>query len=424
MQKAIERLQYLQQKIFLGWWVVGGAIGIRVLVTGLLLQAYGTYAVAWQEEFGWGKTALAFAFSLQQAQSGLISPLQGWLLQLFPPKIIIRLGLVLLGIGFLLLSSVSSLAGMYVVFLVMATGAAFSDLLSLTTAVVNWFERKRSTALALMQLGVSIGGFLVPAVAWSILQSGWRVTAVASGLLVLLIGLPLSAVIHRKPEEHGLLPDGALSTMSESTDSELSMAVSSNQERDFTLREATHTTSFWLLSCGHGLALMVVSAIMVHLVVYLSGDAGYSLAAASLFVALMTALTIVGQIVGGVLGDRISKRKLATLAMLGHSFALAALAAAQWLPYALFFAILHGFSWGMRGPLMLALRAEYFGRSSFASIMGIANIFSMVGMMSGPLLMGYLADYFNSYIPSFAVLALLSLTGCFMFWFATKPSLR
>ena len=57
---------------FYGWWVVAGAIGVQILQSGLMLQAFGIYVPVWREEFGWSKTALATVFSIQRLESGLL----------------------------------------------------------------------------------------------------------------------------------------------------------------------------------------------------------------------------------------------------------------------------------------------------------------------------------------------------------------
>src|SRR2546425_2673730 len=69
--------------------------------------------------------------------------------------------------------------------------------------------------------------------------------------------------------------------------------------------------------------------------------------------------------------------------MLGHATALMvlALASAYWI--VLLFAVLHGLSWGMRGPLMAAIRADYFGSASFGTITGVSSMIVMFGMILG-----------------------------------------
>src|SRR5207244_11969829 len=68
-------------------------------------------------------------------------------------------------------------------------------------------------------------------------------------------------------------------------------------------------------------------------------------------------------------------------------------------------------SWGMRVPLMAAIRADYFGSASFGTITGVSSMIVMFGMILGPLVAGVLADRTGSYVPGFSVLAALAAAG-------------
>ena len=72
------------------------------------------------------------------------------------------------------------------------------------------------------------------------------------------------------------------------------------------------------------------------------------------------------------------------------------------------------------GPLMQALRADYFGSSAFASIMGVSSMIVMVGPMLGPFAAGWMADATGSYATGFVALAALTALGI-LFFVATKP---
>ncbi len=85
------------------------------------------------------------------------------------------------------------------------------------------------------------------------------------------------------------------------------------------------------------------------------------------------------------------------------------------------FTLLHGLAWGMRGPMMTAMRADYFGASSFGTIMGFSSMIVMFGMMVGPVVAGFMADRTGSYQSGFAVVALGSLLGFFFFLLAVQP---
>ena len=82
---------------------------------------------------------------------------------------------------------------------------------------------------------------------------------------------------------------------------------------------------------------------------------------------------------------------------------------------------LHGLAWGMRGSLMQAMRADYFGAASFGQIMGISSLIIMLGQIGGPLLAGWMDDTTGSYRSGFVVVALLASLGVVFFALATPP---
>jgi MFS family permease len=86
------------------------------------------------------------------------------------------------------------------------------------------------------------------------------------------------------------------------------------------------------------------------------------------------------------------------------------------------FAVLHGLAWGARGPLMQAIRADYFGRTSFGAIMGASTTIIMIGQIGGPLLTGVMADATGDYVLGFTVMAVLAGLGSGFFILARRPA--
>jgi sugar phosphate permease len=404
--------------VFFGWWIVAGGVGIQTLIAGVLNQAYGAYVVILQDTFGWSKTSFSIAYAIQQAESGLLGPMQGWLLDRFGPRNIMRVGLVLLGLGFILFSQIDTLTGFYLAFLVMAIGSSLGGFMSIVTTIVHWFERRRGTALAIMQTGAGIGGLLVPLVAWSLETNGWRATAFGSGVLVIVLGLPLTTLMRHRPEQYGLVPDGIEAR--KALPSALSPQPSALAP-DFTARQALRTPAFWTLSLGHSLGVMVVAAVSVHLVPYLTEERGYSLAGAAGVVSAMTTTMMAGQLSGGLLGDRFSKRLIATLATCGHVLAMLVLAYASVAALVIGGAMLQGLSHGLRGVQMMPLRADYFGRRAFATIAGFSSLVMTGFIMAGPIMVGRIADQRGHYQLGFQVLAVVAAIGALMFAVSARP---
>src|ERR671915_1602697 len=405
------------KKIFYGWYMVGAAVGLQFLQAGLVTQAFGAYLAVLADEQGWSKTALSGAAALQQMEVALLGPVLGWLLDRFGPKGFVRAGVVVFGAGLCLLSQVETLPQFYGAFIVIALGSSLCGFFPLNVALIHWFERKRARALSAMSIGLAFGGIAVPLVASSLTTFGWRSTALASGIFAIAVGLPLAMVIRNRPEDHGEVVDG----MAEETPSKNQVLEKEDATRDFTAREALGTPAFWLLSLGHGFALFVVHAVSVHAITHLKEGLGYSVATASLVISLVTGCQIAGVLLGWAIGERHKKRLIAAACMLGHALGLLLLTYATSLPMVIAFAVLHGTAWGLRGPFMQAMRADYFGRSAIGMILGLSFMIIVVGQVGGPLIPGIFADLTGDYRVGFTILAVLAGLGSGFFLLAKKP---
>ena len=400
---------------------MAAGFGLELLVGALMFHAYGAYVVLLRKEFGWSKTMLSAAFAMARAESGILGPLQGWLTDRFGPRLLIWIGMVIFGVGFILFSQITSPLTFFLTFFLMALGSSLGGFLPMAVAIVAWFRRRRTLALSITGTGMAVGGLLTPVVVASLTRIGWRWTAFLSGVLVLAAGLPLAQIVRHRPERYGLRPDGDLPEFVTGAGLFDRAAPALARSADFTAREAIRTPAFWYISLGHGSALLVVSAVLVHAVVHVTERLGYSLAQAATVVALMTGMQITGQICGGWAGDRYEKRAIAAGCMVGHAAGLLLLAFATAFWMVLGFAVLHGVAWGMRGPLMSSIRADYFGSTSFGMISGLSSTIVMLGLIGGPLIAGVLADRTGSYQGGFSILATLAALGSIFFVLARRP---
>ena len=270
----------------------------------------------------------------------------------------------------------------------------------------------------MMQFGSALGGMFVVLVGLSIQTFGWRVTAFASGVIAIVVGWPLARMIRSRPEDHGQTIDGLPPAPKDTRHTEITA------EPAFSAREALRTSAFWLISLGHGFSLLVVQAVNVHAITHIKEGLGYSLALASLVFTLVTAGQFFGVMLGWAVGDRFAKRKVAAACMLMHAAGLLMLTFAVGPVMLVLAALVHGVGWGLRGPFMQAIRADYFGRRSIGLIIGLSSLITVLGNIAGPLVAGAFADLTGNYQMGFTILSLLAALGSLFFWLATPPPSR
>jgi sugar phosphate permease len=408
------------KKIFYGWWMVGAGSVMQFVQGTLLLHAFGAYFAVLRDDRGWSKTELSGAAAMHQLEAAVLGPLLGWFLDRFGPQWVIRTGAIVFGCGFMLLSQIDSLLAFYGAFIMTAIGASLCGFFPMNVALIHWFEKKRARALSMMQIGMAGGGLCVPLVAAALAIWGWRATAFASGVLIILICLPISFIIRSRPEDYGLRMDGAVPG---SPDSIAGLKDERKDgTRDFTAREALRTQAFWLLSLGHGFALFVVMGVNTHAITHMKEGLGYSIEVASLVITLQTVAQLCGVGIGAWIGDRLNKRLISAGCMLGHMAGLLFLTYAVNGAMIVAYALLHGAAWGLRGPMMQAIRADYFGRSAIGMILGLSFMIIVIGQVGGPMIAGILSDLTGNYRAGFTVLALLAGLGSAFFLFAKRPA--
>ena len=410
------------RRFFYGWTLVGVAAFVMVIGTVPLFQGMTAWFVVFESTFGWSRTQLSIAFSLSRVEGSIMGPISGYLIDKLGSRRMVLIGLVVAGGGFVILSQMQSIWHFYTAFVVMSMGVGLGTWMPMMTVLNNWFVRNRSTAMALAMEGFLVGGMvLVPVLAFAIDpdavgRPGWRNTALAIGLFLIVVAFPLSRLVRNAPEPYGQYPDGEATAMRRQTAS----AGASDDEADFTWQEAIRTKSFWLITMGHACSSIVIVTITVHLGPMLA-DRGFSLQTIGWVVGAYTGVAAVFTLIGGYVGDRLPIRLALFVFSAIQSGAVLLLMLAETQLMAYTFAVLMGIGFGGRNPLTTAIRGVYFGRKAFASITGMSMIPMNVMLLGAPLFAGIMFDSTQSYTVPMTVVAIVSLAGSTLFLFLGSP---
>ena len=409
------------KKTYYGWYLVPVFGLVMLVATTPLFHAMGIWAVAMERAFGWNRTQLSLALSFTRIEGGILGPLEGYLIDKYGTRRMVLVGMLVMGFGWVIFSFTNHIFVFYLAYLVIALGQGLGSWLALNTMLNNWFIRRRSFVMGLANSVSRLGSlFFVPLLAWLVDPDmpdrlGWSATALILGIVIFGIAFPLTRLLRNRPEDYGLLPDGDAEVGLKPGVKVDSIEGKNEINRDFTVGQALRTKAFWFISLGHGCTSMVILAIMLHLAPMMT-DMNYTLQTASFVVSGYTAVSMVFQLIGGYVGDRIAKNvalMIFTMCQAAGVFVLTF--GAPTLTTAYGFAVLFGIGFGGRNPISSSIRGDYFGRKNYGKIMGVSQVPMNVLLLIGPIFAGLMGDNTGSYTVAFGVLGLLPLLEEYVF---------
>ena len=422
--------------VFYGWYLVGVASMMLTIMSLTVFQSTGTYFVALNREFGWSRTLLSGGFAFSRIQGAAIGPIEGFLIDRFGNRTMFIFGFSMMGAGFLMLSQLregvvlldvlpfSAVMQYYIALGVITIGSGLGGWLTMMSMVNNWFSRQRSFAMATAMSGIHFGGFLVPVLAFFIDHEGFRPSMMVIGVLVLAIVAPVALVMRNKPEDYGMRPDGdppqSATARVQGEGTSAAPGSDLDSEPEYTAWQALKTPAFWVVTIVHMSSTLSLVALSVHLAPKLT-DMGMSLTGAGFVAFGYTLIALPFQFLSGYIADRLPKPPLICLFLLTQAAALVVIAYAENVFMAYVFALLWGIAFGGRGPLLTAIRGDYFGRKAFATIMGLSQLPTSIVMVITPLYAGYVFDVRGSYFIPFMSFAFCALAGAVLIMFARRP---
>jgi len=392
------------KKVFYGWWIVLSGFFIGLYASSVTFYGITAFVAPIIKEFGWSYTQVSFGFSLRGLESGIFSPLIGFLADRFGSRILLLIGSILVGLALIILSLSHSLTMFYLCLLLLGFGGGGIMALVTLTAVAHWFRKKVGIAFGIVVSGLGASGLFVPIIVMLIDQYGWRTALIILGLGMWAIGIPLSLIVRDRPEPYGLLPDGEVAPKGLGPLEKVENAKAT--ETDVPFRKVLKEKSFMYLGLVEFMRIAVVSGVCLHVMPYL-GEMGMSRVTAGVVAAGIPLFSIIGRILFGWLGDRYDKRYTLASAYLGISLGMFVFCyvETEWL--SLIFLLL--FSTGYGGGMVLrgSVVRDYFGRTSFGKNAGVIAGVGSIGGVIGPTLAGFVFDSLGSYYPVWIAFGIL-----------------
>jgi MFS family permease len=387
-------------RFFYGFHVVSACFLILFLCWGMVLNTFPIFVKPMTIDMDWGRGALSLALLMGSVGSALTAPAAGMLIDRIGARSVMATGAAIIGLGLLAGSLISQLWQLYIVFALIGCGLMCSTVIPCSLVISNWFTARRGTAMAVAFAGTSLGGMVMAPVAnWIILNWSWRVAFVVSGVMILVLAIPLILlVIRTHPSEMGLEPYRGAETGDDTGQGIWGVS----------LKGALSLPAFWQIAAIMFVLGLVTSGLGTHCVAYLT-DLGHSPTSAALAWSAVMGVMIVGILLSGPIADRWGARKamLIDCALFAVSIAVLVWAQPYWV--VLTFSVIYGLALG--APLVInpLLTGGYLGMRHFGAIYGALNIAGTVGAAIGPVGAGIFFDAQKTYLPVFYLFVALML---------------
>ena len=385
-----------------------------------LFYSLGVFFKPLQEEFRWSATLISSVQSLHLLVFFCSSFIIGWSTDKIGPRWTLGWGGTLLGVGFFCCSFMNEIWHFYIFYTIASFGAGIIWVLP-TTTIQRWFIKGRGLTLGIVAAGVGFGTLIyAPAVSYLIESYGWRKSYIICGITTWLILMVAAFFIRKSPEVMGLKPYGWESIQSKTKSGKPNGYSKVWRDEEWTFKEALRTKSFWLLCILYLCTVLPIHMVMVHIVPYAIG-LGISKSAAAGALGLTGGISILGRITMAWSAEKSGWRLslYVCLLMCAVLFIWLLYVDSVWMIY--FFAVVYGFFYGGKTPLIPGLIGLMFPGKSLATITGSIHGISLIGGAFGPIIGGIVYDSTKSYAVAFIIGAFFWAAAVLFLFLAKTP---
>jgi MFS family permease len=382
-------------------------------VIAVLFACFCTVFAAYSIRYSYGTLLpeMLPSLSITKAQAGVIyssyfiaytilSPIMGMLSDRFDMRILVSVFVAVMGAGTFLMQYATSVVQASLFFTIAGIGCAACWAPVMAVAQRWTSDKHRGMSLALVDAGSTLGvmaaGALVPL---AVAGSGWRLGWMSLGILGLALGIVDFFLIRNAPAQK-----------SSSTSNE-----SGSRERlpGTTYKKLFNDRRFWIIGLAYLLTGFAIMIPFTFLSTYAVQELSFPYDSATMLVTIIGAGGLVGKLTLGPLSDKIGRIKIMVLCAIliaGGSLGLAYNRGWVLMAFTFIFGAGYGACWSMYA----ACASDFFSKKAAGGIIGIWTFYLGIGLLSSPIIGGWLADVTGTLIWSFIIAAVSGLGSLFL----------
>ena len=406
-QQAAPALLWPFKTLYYGWGVAATSMIMAFATVQLYGPVLSVFVKPIGDDMGWNRTEIAFAFTIGSFLGSMFTTAIGRFLDRHGARMVAALAAMFIAAMLLGLAIMQAPWHMWIFFGLARAVSIAGVQLGATVAVANWFIQKRGRAAAMGAFGQRFGQAVVPLMLLPlILGLSWRSAYVALSISTLLLAaLPAFLFLRRRPEDYGMLPDGASPDGYRSEPpSAREVARAAVDNTPWTVREAFRTRAFWLIVVTMATISFAQTATNLHAAASFQ-EKGISFAASATIVFVFAMTSAISTFPWGWLIDRLHIRYVMMASATLYCASMFLIMNATTYLGAVAFGVVFGTAAGAWTLGFRLLIPNYFGRRSTGSIRGAtAPIIAFIGPV-GPTLAGAIRDITGDYELAFAIFA-------------------
>lgn len=412
-------------RIFYGWWILVASFIVVFIYSGV---GYYSFQLIWEairDDYSWSMASLTASFTIVYATIAISAPFIGRIIDRFGPRKTIAFGAFLVGVGFCLLSQTTNLWYFYTWHVVIGIGMAASGFMPTSTAISNWFSKRRGLALGITMTGIGVGGFVIaPILERVIIPSlGWNYTYYVLAGIIWICVVPIALLVMRdKPQDMGLFPDGVIDV-----EAVVPPKSASKEGKSWTRPMAMKTATFWIIAVAFGLQSFGNTSVVQNQTRHLNTifpTGSIIQEQIGIILGIVAIGSTLGKLIFGWLADRIGP-KLSSMSCIVCSIVAVGILLSitvttpMWIIW--IYSIIIGLSmggWASNTPMLIS---NYFGLKYYGAIYGAANLLIMMGTALGPIVAGAIYDAAGTYNAVFIYALCLSAVAITSVVFLRSP---
>ncbi|MCW0020013.1 MFS transporter [Rhizobium sp. WYCCWR 11279] len=384
-------------------WVVVAATFLTMLVTAGAMGAPGVLIKPLQDEFGWETSQISSALAIRLILFGFMGPFAAAFMNYFGVRKVIVFALALIGAGFIGSLFMTTLWQLLLLWgIVVGFGTGLTAMVLAATVSSRWFTKHRGLVVGMLSASSATGQLVfLPLMAELTERYGWRSTVFFVCAMIMVAALAVLAFMRDRPADLNLPALGETQVTPPPASTSLGVALMTPIT---VLGEISKTSTFWILFATFFICGLSTNGLIQTHFVTLCGDFGIVPVAAASVLAVMGIFDFFGTIGSGWLSDRFDNRWLLFWYYGLRGLSLLYLPFSDFSFYGLsIFAIFYGLDWIATVPPTVKIAADRFGPEKVGLVFGWVFAGHQLGAATAAYGAGLSRTELSSYLPAFFV---------------------